>query len=242
VTNEAAEVIDGHEHSKLLLTCEHASGALPAPWTWPEADLWLVDTHWAIDLGIADLTRALASAIHAPAVLARFSRLLIDANRDVHAETSIRKEAEGHLVHLNQEVTDEERAQRISRFHEPYHAAIDAALSRYHSAVVLSMHSFTPVYEKGPPRTMEIGVLFDEEEELSMVIAEGLAKDGWAVALNEPYSGKAGLIYAAGRHAKHHGRRALELEIRQDLAVDEARRPALVASLRSALARVGLAL
>jgi predicted N-formylglutamate amidohydrolase len=242
VTNEAAEVIDGNEHSQILLTAEHASNALPAPWAWPEADQWLVNTHWAVDLGIADVTRALAAAIHAPAVLARFSRMLIDANRDVHAETSIRTLAEGHPVLLNQEVTAEDRALRISRCHEPYHAAIDAALSRYHSAVVLSMHSFTPVYEKGTPRTMEIGVLFDEEEELSMVIAEGLAKDGWAVALNEPYSGKAGLIYAAGRHATHHGRRALELEIRQDLAVDEARRPALIASIQGALARVGLAL
>jgi predicted N-formylglutamate amidohydrolase len=242
VTNEAAEVIDGNVHSKVLLTCEHASGVLPEPWSWPPPDLWLLNTHWAVDLGIAEVTRALAAAVHAPAVLARFTRLLIDANRDIHAETSIRTEAEGHPVHLNQEVTDEDRAMRIRRFHEPYHAAIDAALSRYHSAVVLSMHSFTPVYEKGPPRTMEIGVLFDEEEELSLVIAEGLARDGWAVALNEPYSGKAGLIYAAGRHARHHGRRALELEIRQDLAVDEARRPALVASIQGALTRVGLAL
>jgi predicted N-formylglutamate amidohydrolase len=38
--------------------------------------------------------------------------------------------------------------------------------------------------------------------------------------MNEPYSGRAGLIYSAARHASAHGKRALELEVRQDLALE----------------------
>lgn len=238
--NEAVEVIEGSELAGVLLTAEHASNALPSPWIWPEADQWLVDTHWAIDLGIGAVTRHLARALDAPAVLARFSRLLCDANRRPDSETLFRDVADGHPVTLNQALTDEERRLRIERTHLPYHAAIDEALSRYPRAIVLSMHSFTPIYEDGPPRPMEIGVLFDREEALAHAVAEGLARDGWAVALNEPYSGRDGLIYSANRHAERHARRALELEIRQDLALDESRHVALTASIRHALVHAGV--
>jgi predicted N-formylglutamate amidohydrolase len=237
--NAAVEVIEGDADARVLLTCEHASNRLPAPWAWPEADRWLVDTHWALDLGVADVTRHLAAAIHAPAALARFSRLLCDPNRPFDSDTLFRTVADGHPVQLNQALTHEERRQRIDATHHPYHAAVDELLGRYRHAMVLSMHSFTPVYEGGPPRPMEIGVLFDRDEALALTLAEGLAREGWQVALNEPYSGRAGLIYAAERHAVHHGRAALELEIRQDVATDPTRHTDLVASIRRALAHAG---
>lgn len=232
---DAAEVIEGDAHARVLLTCEHASNALPAPWAWPDDDAWLVDTHWAIDLGIGDVTRDLARALGAPAILARFSRLLVDANRDPGADTLFRTLADGHPVRLNQALTHDERHRRITSFHEPYHAVADGMLARYPHALVLSMHSFTAIYEGGPARPMEIGVLFDREEALAHAVAASMARDGWVVALNEPYSGRDGLIYSADRHAVRHGRRALELEVRQDVAVDLSRRAALVASIRRAL-------
>lgn len=238
--SDVVEVIEGRSDARVLLTCEHASNALPEPWVWPEADRWIVETHWAWDLGIAPVTRHLAEAIGAPAVLARFSRLLCDVNRPTDAETLFRPIADGHPVRLNAGLTDAERQLRIARFHEPYHATADRMLARYPHAVVLSMHSFTPVYLDGPPRPMELGVLFDREEELSHAIAESLASDGWKVALNEPYSGRDGLIYSADRHATRHRRRALELEIRQDVASDPARHRPLVASIRRALGHAGI--
>ncbi|MEQ1504118.1 MAG: N-formylglutamate amidohydrolase [Myxococcota bacterium] len=240
VVSDVVEVIEGRDDARVLLTCEHASNALPAPWAWPDEDRWLIETHWAIDLGIAAVTRHLAQAIDAPAVLAKFSRLLCDANRPLDAETLFRTIADGHPVRLNQALTDAERIARIRRLHEPYHATADALLARYPHAVVLSMHSFTPVYQDGPPRPMEIGVLFDQEEQISVAIAESMAADGWRVALNEPYSGKDGLIYAADRHATRHHRRALELEVRQDVALDGSRHAALVHSIRRALIHAGV--
>jgi len=240
VRSDVCEIVEGDRTARLLLTCEHASNTLPPPYAWPATDRWLVETHWAYDLGVADVTLALAAALGAPAVLCGFSRLLADTNRDADDPTIFRREAEGRPVSLNSNLTDAERRERIARFHAPYHAAIDLLLLRYpQAAIVLSMHSFTPVYENGPPRPMEIGVLFDHEETLAASVLASVARDGWAVAANEPYSGKSGLIYAAERHADRHGRRALELEIRQDLAADERRRPRLVESLRRALAEAG---
>jgi predicted N-formylglutamate amidohydrolase len=77
-SSDAVEAIDGDFDSRLVFTCEHASAELPEPWTWPEEDRWLVDTHWASDLGAAAFTRRVAGLMNAPAVLSRFSRLLID--------------------------------------------------------------------------------------------------------------------------------------------------------------------
>jgi predicted N-formylglutamate amidohydrolase len=233
--SDVVEVVEGEPHAAVVLTCEHASNHLPQPWSWPPGDRWIVGTHWAWDLGIAEVTRDLARLMGAPAVLARFTRLLCDVNRPGDAETLFRTIADGHRVQLNEALSDAERALRLERFHAPYHAAVDELVGRHPRAAVLSMHSFTPVYEAGPPRPMELGVLFDREEEVSHRIAESLARDGWKVALNEPYSGKDGLIYSAERHAARHERRALELEVRNDVASDPHRRPALVRSLRHAL-------
>ena len=236
----AVEIIEGSRHAGVVLTCEHASNHLPEPWVWPEADAWIVDTHWGFDPGAADVTRHLAAALGSPAVLAAFTRLLIDPNRPPGHETLFRKLADGHPVGLNADLTEFEQQARFARFHEAFHHAVDDVLGRYPHAMVLSVHSFTPVYEGGPPRPMEIGVLFDREEALAHAVAEGLARQGWEVALNEPYSGRGGLIYSAERHALRHGRAALELEIRQDVSTDPARHGALVASIRHALERAGI--
>ncbi|NCQ62277.1 MAG: hypothetical protein GW913_16615, partial [Myxococcales bacterium] len=80
-----------------------------------------------------------------------------------------------------------------------------------------------------------LGVLFDREEELACEVARALEALGQPVALNEPYSGRLGLIYSASLHAEAHGRRALELEVRQDLCVDASFRAELTEVLVRAL-------
>lgn len=217
----------------VILTCEHASERMPEPFRLPEGDAWLVGTHWAYDLGAAELTRELAGALGAGAILSRFSRLLIDPNRSPTAPDLFRKIAEGRPVALNEQVGDDERELRFS-ISNAYHAAIDHALSTDDAKLVLSIHSFTPVYE-GTPRAVELGVLFDEETELAESLQGAFVAAGFAALLNEPYSGKFGLMYAVDRHAKQHGRRALELEVRQDLACDPRVRARIIAVLRRAL-------
>ena len=62
-------------------------------------------TQWSVDLGADELTVELAQALGSPAVLARFSRLLVDANRPADSSTLFRDEAEGRPVRLNTELT-----------------------------------------------------------------------------------------------------------------------------------------
>ncbi|NOY93367.1 MAG: N-formylglutamate amidohydrolase [Deltaproteobacteria bacterium] len=230
------EILRPDAPGRVLLTAEHASEELPPGVHWPAADAWLKGTHWALDLGAAELTRELSEALNAPAVLARFSRLWIDANRPAGSDTLFREQAEGREIALNRELDAAERERRLSACYRPYHAAIDAALAASPADVVFAIHTFTPVYE-GEARTLGVGVLFEHEQALATRVAEALSPLGVSVALNEPYSGRAGMIYAASYHAGRHGRRALELEVRQDLCVDADFRAKLVDLLDAELFR-----
>lgn len=226
-SHAAYVALEGAASCPVFITCEHASEAFPAPSVLPEADAWLAGTHWAFDLGAEAIVRDLASTLDAPAVLAAFSRLVCDPNRDEHEPTLFRDVAEGRSVTLNEDLGVAERERRLAAFHRPFHEAVDRALASSEATILLSIHTFTPVYE-GNSRAMEIGVLFDEEEQLADDIAHVLREAGFVVAMNEPYSGRDGLIYSAARHAAAHGKRALELEVRQDLAVSATFRARLV--------------
>ncbi|HHH11454.1 MAG TPA: hypothetical protein ENK23_05200 [Sorangium sp.] len=245
-TEQAVEVIGGSAAGPdLLLSCEHASRHLPAPWQWQAQDHWLRHTHWAYDIGAATLTRQLAQQTGAAAALSRFSRLLIDANRPTDSDTLIRRQAQGRPVLLNAAVSAQDRARRLA-YWRGYHRALgeqaQALARRHQDGVLLALHSFTPLYE-GHVRELALGVLFDAEqglgEKLLLWLRDRMAPL-WqpmpggaqgAVKLNEPYSGREGLIYSAQHHAEVTGLRAIEMEVRQDLIVEPGFRAALVAAL-----------
>lgn len=234
-TAEAYEIVRGGDRAPLLLTCEHASERLPAPWSWPEGDRRLVGTHWAFDLGAADLTRQLAARAGCVGVLSRFSRLLVDPNRAEHEPSAFREVAEGAPVVLNAALDDAERERRLAGYYRPFHAAIDREVEKTHATTLLSVHSFTDLYE-GQRRTLEVGILFDTEDALGAMLVEAFASARFRVAPNEPYSGKAGLIHSAATHAAPRGLRAVEIEVRQDLAVDAGFRARVIEVLTKALA------
>lgn len=218
--HEAFEVIrSGEAKSPILLTCEHASNALPER-DWGD-DAWLENTHWAVDIGVAAFTRELCERFGSRGVLARFSRLLIDANRPLYSTTLFRDTAEGRPVHLNHELPDGQRLERILRWWQPFHDAVDAMIVEHPATILLSMHSFTPVYE-GEVREVEIGVLYDDEDAMAARLVELLEPSGYCVRENEPYSGKGGMMFSCYKHAKENGLHGIEIELRQDLLQDPA--------------------
>jgi predicted N-formylglutamate amidohydrolase len=218
----------------VVLTCEHASNRLP-PWlSWPIEDRWIIGTHWAWDLGIAEVTLQLAERLGWTAVLAGFSRLVADPNRAPHEETWARLRAHGRDIGLNRDLSAEERARRLAIW-EGYHARVASVAAAQPGHTILSMHSFTPHYEDQEPREVEVGVLFDRHEAEAHALAAALKDEGLRVALNEPYSGKDGLMYSVERAAAPGGRAALELEVRQDLADDPFVRRRLVPAIERAM-------
>jgi predicted N-formylglutamate amidohydrolase len=202
-----------------VFTCEHATCLLP-DWEPEPADLPLLEDHWGWDIGAADLTRALVELTGSCAVLSRFSRLVCDPNRTPSEPSFIVEAIDGHQLSFNRDLGDAERRRRREIYFDAYHDAIDRTL-RARLAVggpvrLCAIHSFTPRY-RGTPRPMEVGVLFDHHEHHAHQLAEALAREGFQVARNAPYSGREGLIYAAQRHGLAHDIVHLELEVRQDL-------------------------
>ena len=217
---EAYEVLVGGDGSApIVLTCEHASNRMPEPYSWPWADQWLRDTHWAWDPGAADITRLLAAELGAVAVLARFTRLLVDPNRIRSSGTLFRERAEGRLIELNTGLSEGERQRRIEGWWRAYHLAIERVLDVAPGRSVLSIHSYTPEYE-GEARAVEVGVLFEVDEAPAKLMWQVYADAGLDARLNEPWSGLDGMMYSATEHARLHERVALELEFRNDLATD----------------------
>lgn len=226
----AVTTIDGDFEGRVVLTCEHAGIELPNPWSWSEEDMWLIHTHWACDIGADAFTRRLASLLGAPAVLSRFSRLLVDPNRPLDSETLFRKEADGLPIRLNASIDETERALRLDGFYHPYHAAASKMVDKSSAETVFGIHTFTPNYG-GDSRGLEVGVLFDRDGELGHALVTHLQHAGFVAAPNEPYSGKEGLAYSPVLHADEFGRHALEIEARQDLILDEAFATRLAAAL-----------
>jgi predicted N-formylglutamate amidohydrolase len=227
-------IAEADVRAPLVLTCEHGSEALPPGFELEGDDAWLRGTHWAFDLGAADLTRELGARLGAGAVVAGFSRLVIDPNRPLDSDTLVRTTAEGRDIAMNAVVEPGSLERRLSLW-RAYHAALDALFLSSRAPLALSVHSFTPLYE-GQRRVVEVGVLFDREEALAVELHARFREAGFEARLNEPYSGREGLIYSVSSHASVSGRRALELELRQDLAVDPAVR-ARVIEVLAAFAR-----
>jgi predicted N-formylglutamate amidohydrolase len=223
-----------------LFTCEHATNELPE-WEPEPEERALLAAHWGWDIGAADLTRALAELTRSCAVLARFSRLVCDPNRDPAEPSFVVEAVEGRRLAWNRGLDAAERRRRRQRYFDPYHEAIDRAL-RSRRAVpgevrLCAVHSFTPVY-LGQSRPMEVGVLFDAFDEHAWRLEGALAAEGFAAMLNAPYSGFDGLIYSARRHGRAHGLVYLELEVRQDLIDTREKARAVAARIARALAAV----
>ncbi len=214
----------------VLITCEHATQRLPEGWEWPDADQRLVGTHWAYDLGASEIVHELAAELGCAAVLSNFTRLLIDPNRELSSTTLFRPDAEGQPVELNQALDDHERERRIDGFYRPYHEAIARTAAAFTGHTMLSVHTFTPEYE-GQIREVEFGVLFDSKENEAKSFGEALVAAGFTIEYNEPWSGKNGLMYSVEHHANTNGKIGLEIEVRQDRAVDPAYRQKLVRAI-----------
>jgi len=237
MSQAAFTAIAAAQNSPLLFLCDHASNRLPAGTGNLGLAPDLFDTHIAYDIGAAGVTRALAQAYGAAAVLGAWSRLLIDLNRGEDDPTIVMKLSDGSIIPGNRAVDRAEVARRIAAFHAPYHDAITAEIERIQKAaavpVLISMHSFTPAW-KGTPRRWEVGVLWDRDGRLAKPLMARLAEAGFTVGDNEPYDGALDGD-TLNRHGTCRGLPHVLIEMRQDLIADEAAATAFASRLKPVL-------
>ena len=219
----ACRVVGTPQTGGIVIIGDHASNRVP-----PGIDLGidpaLLDQHMALDIGVAGVAeRMVAADPRFAALLGNVSRLVCDFNREEDASGLVPNESDGHAIPGNR-LDSAGLADRIARFHRPYHAALEQHLSATPPALILSLHSFTPALNsRGEPRPWHVGVLYNQDDRGARAAIPLLEAEGLNVGDQLPYSGTL-LNATMNRHAEAHGRLYLGIEVRQDQIGDAAGR------------------
>ncbi len=191
----------------LVLSCEHASWALP-----PDVDLGvsrdvlLSQASW--DHGAHDIGNALSEALGIHLHAGLFSRMFVDLNRGPDHCDVVPRISYGAPVPGNHALTDAERAERIAMFHTPYWQTVrrdvEARLHDHGRVLHFSSHTFSPELDPAN-RTFEVGVLYDVTHPFEAQLAERLMFQlrgaGIDVRANQPYAGVGAAICTEFRKA-----------------------------------------
>jgi predicted N-formylglutamate amidohydrolase len=242
------DLIDGAANPPIVIVCDHASNRIPrALESLGVAEERLQD-HIAWDIGAGAVARLLAARFDASAVIAGYSRLVVDLNRAPEDATAFPRISDGILIPGNVSLAPEAKRERLQSLFEPYHRAIDSLLDALATAgrhpAYLSIHSFTPRFHR-TRRPWQISVLWDKDPRIAVPLLAALRAPGdLVVGDNEPYSGKHPADYTIDSHAETRGLPHVSIEIRQDLIADERGQKAcadrLVAALEGILGQSAL--
>ncbi len=214
------EVLNPKADAPVLLICDHASRRFPATLGTMGLDPVARRCHLAWDIGAGALTERLAASLGVTAVLARYSRLVVDCNRDLMDPSAFLEFGDGVVIHGNRNLDQQQKDARATEIYWPYHYAVDVEVKRLsgidYPPVLYSIHSFTPVLN-GVSRPWEIGILWDADRPTAEIMIDGFRSSGYFVGDNEPYSGKAPMDFTMDHHAEAAGLPHVGIEIRQDL-------------------------
>jgi predicted N-formylglutamate amidohydrolase len=227
--------------SPFVLICDHAGRRIPRKLGTLGVAESELERHIAWDIGARGTASRMAEILDAVLIAQTYSRLVIDCNRPPGAPTSITPRSERTDIPGNQDLSPEDASARATEIFAPYHARITAELDRRRAlaepTVLISMHSFTPVFHD-VARPWHVGMLYNRDVRLAHVLLALIRAEGeFVVGDNEPYSVSDGTDYAIPMHGEKRGLPHVEIEVRQDLIADEAGQRAWAARLASWLSR-----
>ena len=213
--------VNAEGRSPFVLICEHASRQVPrrlGKLGLPDAEL---ERHIAWDIGAEPVARLLSRLMDAPLALQRYSRLAYDCNRPPESPGAMPELSELTVIPGNQGLTAADRLARIEGLYRPFHDGVSRLLDARAAAgvktLVVSVHSFTPVY-KGNRRSVELGILHDRDTALASTLIKSVPNID--ARLNEPYGPKDGVMHTLNMHGFARGLPHAMIEIRNDLVAD----------------------
>ena len=235
------ETLNAAGRGPVVLVCEHASNHIPAPF----GDLGLqaaeLDSHIAWDPGALGVAKAMSAALDAPLVAGRLSRLLYDCNRPPASPDAMPARSEIHDIPGNRNLSGTEKARRVQAIYDPFHAAVEAALDGVSAPVLVTMHSFTPIF-RGQRREVELGILHDTDARLADAMLSAAPARPLA-RRNQPYGPEDGVTHTLLRHGIARAIPNVMIEVRSDLIADRASQAAMADLLSGllvpALRRIG---
>jgi predicted N-formylglutamate amidohydrolase len=126
-------VVNPLSKSPILLVCDHASCRFPQALGDMGLDPFARRCHLAIDIGAGKLTETLAKSLGLTAVIAQYSRLVVDCNRQLMDPGAFLEYGDGILVPGNRNLTQADKDARADAIYWPYHNAIDEQVKRLRS-------------------------------------------------------------------------------------------------------------
>lgn len=203
--------------SSVVLVCEHASHFIPPEFGTLGLDSAVRQSHVAWDPGALIVAEHMATLLAATLVAGQVSRLVYDCNRPPEALDAMPARSEIFDISGNADLSDTDRQERVSRVYVPFRQSLEAAIARVVDPIIVTIHSFTPVY-KGASRDVEIGILHDTDARLADAMLDLAPRYTQAtVQRNEPYGPQNGVTHTLKEHALHAGHLNVMLEIRNDL-------------------------
>ena len=221
---------------KLILTCEHASNALPEEFRslFFEQKVRLL-THEGFDIGAFDVYNGLKDLAFFSSYYP-WSRLLIEVNRSLHHPQLF-----SNISKLLDKTT---KNYLISNYYHSYRnqlqQKIGEVITTGEVVMHLSIHSFTPLF-KGIIRDAEFGILYDPGRRSEVLWAEDFKRelkvkfDHFKIRKNYPYLGKADGFTTHLRKMFPENYLGIELEINQKLFQKKDNSEYVISGLRSCL-------
>lgn len=215
---------------QILISCEHASNALPSSVGNLGLAAEALASHIAWDSWARDVALSCARALGCVHHEGKYSRLLVDLNRSPHNRSVIPRRSFGVDVPGNRDLGRAERERRLRLYHEPYRTAVSrdlrAIAAEHGSCLHLSIHTFTPKLG-GRVRRADAGVLYDpgrrRERDSAVALARAMRSRGWNTRRNYPYRGTSdGLTTYCRRFLPGHIYVGLEIELNQRVLRDAA--------------------
>ena len=201
----------------IVIVCEHASNKVPPVLNGLGVSADVLQSHVAWDIGAAVLARDVSRRLDAQCILAPYSRLVYDCNRDSGADDAVPVRSGGFAIPGNEGLSSTDVSGRQQAYSEPFHECVSAALDEAGpSAALVTVHSFTPLLN-GLRRRLDVGVIHDEDETLAqalMACAEEMA--GSDVRLNEPYCADDGVTHTLRKHGVARELPNVMIEVRND--------------------------
>lgn len=226
--------------SPWVFACEHAANLVPEAFAGLGLTAAERAAHIAWDPGALALARGLAAALDGVLVAARLSRLVYDCNRPPDAPGAMAATGEHYRIPGNEALAPAARAARTLAVYLPFHEALRREIVRRLALglapVLVTVHSFTPVWF-GRPRRVELGVIHDADPALARAVAAAAqARTPLVTELNAPYSAADGVTHTLRLQALPYGIANVMLEVRNDLIATPGQQAAMAATLAAVLA------
>ncbi len=217
-TTEAVfEVVNPAGTSPIVLVCEHASAFIPPAY----ADLGLtgeaLTSHAAWDPGARGVAVEMSRLLDAVLVASKVSRLVYDCNRPLSSPGATPARSEVFDIPGNLNLSQTERQARYDAYYLPFHKAVADVMRAAPAPILVTMHSFTPVYH-GTRREVDIGLLHDADSRLTDAMLDCAEHHtSHVLRRNEPYGPADGVTHTLTEHATARGLPSVMIEVRNDL-------------------------